>query len=173
MKYSLKEVILIALTAVLMVTVGYVSFIIAAVLPIPGSKFLMHSALLSFMFTFPLIHIRKIGTLSLISFVFAFIMSFISIFMGIAIFSAGLLTDGITLLLFKNYNSNKKILFSTAFYPAFSLLTSFFVTHYITGNKLYLMIDGNISLIILSIILYALGLIGSYGAIKVIPSRIL
>ncbi|WP_425447402.1 hypothetical protein [Dethiothermospora halolimnae] len=173
MKYTTKEITFIALTAALMVVVGYVLYSVSAILPIPGSKFIIHSSFLSFVLTLPVVHIRKIGTISMINFVFSFIMFFISPYMGLAILTSGLFTEIVGFLIFRNYNSSKKVLFTVALYPVFSLLTSFFVTNYITGNTIYLVIGNKLTLIVLSIIIYGLGLLGSYSALKILPKRVL
>ncbi len=173
MKYNIKEMIFIALTAALMVAVGYVVFIVANFFPLPGSKLVIMTPFLSFMLTIPIIFIRKIGTVSIISFIFAFIMSFISLFMGLAIFVSGLLTDLLSLIILRNYNSHSKIILSAAFFPVFSMITSFIVTNYITGNKAIFLIGNINTLIIITIIIFSLGILGSYTALKVLPKKVL
>ncbi|RKD33428.1 hypothetical protein [Thermohalobacter berrensis] len=161
------------LTASLMFVVGYFLFISGTVLGIPGAKFFMFAPFFSFMLTVIVSCLRKIGVVSLISCVFAFIMSFISIFMGLAILVSGIFTDIIALILFKGYTTKKKIVFAIPFYPFFSFITASIVVNYVTGNKLFMLAPNPLTLIALSIIIYTLGFIGSNVATKVVVSRIL
>jgi energy-coupling factor transport system substrate-specific component len=172
LKYRAKELLIMALTASLMFVVGYFLFVIGSFLGIASSKFLMFAPFFSFMLTIIVNHLRKLWTVSLISFVLAFIMSFISIFMGAAILVSGIFTDILALLLFRGYNSDKKILFSIPFYSLFSFLTSFVIVNYITGNKVYILATNPTILTVTSIVIYILGFIGSNVAMKVIVPRI-
>ncbi|OPJ54955.1 hypothetical protein [Alkalithermobacter paradoxus] len=162
-----REITLIGISVSLMIIIGYVFYTMASIIIIPGSRYVLMAPLLGFMFCIPLFNIRKIGTISLVSLVFGLIMMFINIFMSVAIISSGILTDTVSYILFRNYNNNKSIICTSAFYPLFSLVTSFWVSNYITGNKAYLMINKLYILISVSIITYILGLIGSYFGYKV------
>ncbi|WP_129595950.1 hypothetical protein [Anaerophilus nitritogenes] len=173
MKFKVNEITIIGITAALMVAIGYILYVTGSFLPIPGSKFLMFSPFLGFILTMPIYKIRRMGVLSAISFVFGIIMSSISIFMGLSILASGIFTDLLSKILFKNYNSNQKIILSIGFYPMFSLINSFLVGLYITGNKAFALDGGYDMLGIVSCIIYALGVLGSYAALKVLPSRIM
>ncbi|WP_053955872.1 hypothetical protein [Inediibacterium massiliense] len=172
MKFSVKEITLIGITAAMMVAIGYVLYVAGSFLPIPGSKFIMFSPFLGFILTMPIYKIKKIGVLSAISFVFGMIMSGISIFMGLAILASGIFSDLLSKILFKNYNSTNKIMLSVGLYPMCSLINSFLVGVYITGNKAFALDGGYEMLLIISLIIYGLGVFGSYVALKLLPSRV-
>ena len=171
MKYTTKEIIMMALTVTLVIVLGYVLYIIGSTLPIPGARFILFSPFLSFMLTILVVYIRKVGVITTFSFVFAVIMSFISIFMGAAIIASGLLTDFVNLLAFRGYNTNKKILFSVPFYSVFALLTSVYVAVYVTGNKLFMLTWGTLLSIILLGIIYVLGIIGTHFALRILQKK--
>ncbi len=166
MKYSTREITLIAIVVAIMISVGYILYVVGSIFPGSGSKFVTMAPFLSFMLTILISKIKKVGTIFSTSLIFGGIMTFISVFMGVAIIASGILSDIITFILFRNYNKSYKIMASTALFPMFSAITSILVGNFITGNKLHVVFGGTTTVIILSICIYALGLFGSYMGLK-------
>ncbi|ABR46700.1 hypothetical protein Amet_0473 [Alkaliphilus metalliredigens QYMF] len=172
MKYDVKDIAIIALTAALTVVIGYLFYVVGSFFPIPGYKFIIFAPFLGFMIFIPTRKIQKVGVISAVSIVFAALMTPVSVFMGIAIFMTGITTDLLTLLLLHNYNQMWKITASVGLYPMFSVLWSFLVSYYFTGNAMYQLVGGWISILLLCLVIYILGVVGAYLSNKVIFSRI-
>ncbi|MPW25656.1 hypothetical protein GC105_07620 [Alkalibaculum sp. M08DMB] len=172
MKYTVKDIVVIGLMAALTVVIGYVFYIVGSMFPIPGYKFIIFAPFLGFMIFIPTRKIQKIGVISAMSTVFAALMSPVSVFMGIAIFMTGITTDLFTLIILHNYRHTWKITASAGIYPMFAVLWAFLVSYYFTGNAMYKLIGGWISITLLCIVIYILGLLGAYLANKVVYKRI-
>ncbi|KXZ40489.1 energy-coupling factor transport system substrate-specific component [Alkalithermobacter thermoalcaliphilus JW-YL-7 = DSM 7308] len=164
-----KDITFIGISVSLIITLGYVFYTVGSIFLLPGSKYIFMAPFLGFMFCIVALKVRKRGTIFLVSTIFGFIMMLINIFMSFAIILSGILTDLIGLIFFRQYE--KKVVYISAIYPLFSLIVSFFVSNYLTGNKLHLMIYNKYSFILAGIITYILGLVGSYLGYKLL-SRI-
>lgn len=173
MRYSVKDIAIMALTAAITVVIGYIFYGAGRLLPIPGNKFMVFAPLLSFMMFIPTCNIKKIGVITTISGILAFLMMPITVFMSIALIMSGITTDLFTLLLFQNYRSTWKIMASVGFYPVSCLLWAFIVSYYFTGNAIYNLTGGWLTIVILCVIIYILGVIGAYLSNKVIYTRII
>jgi len=161
-----KEISLIGLTVALIVVIGFLFYYLSYIFPVPGSKMVSMSPFLAFMYALPVYKINKRGIFFILSLIFAIIMSFISIIMGIAILSAGLLTE-LTSYLFYYLPKRRKTIITTAFFPSFSFISFLVSSQYLIGIN---MISNN-SLIILTILLiitYMLGISGSYLSVNII-----
>lgn len=172
MKYSAKDISIIALTAVLTVVFGYVFYLAGSLIPIPGYKFVVFAPFLGLMMYIPVARIRRIGVISAASFVFALLMAPVTFFMGIAILATGVCTDLVSFLIFRKYTSTKKIIASVAFFPSFAVLWAFLISNYLTGNVLYRLAGGWLVIGFLCIVLYPLGILGAYISDKFIYKRI-
>lgn len=161
-----KEISLIGLTVALIVVIGFLFYYLSYIFPVPGSKMISMAPFLSFMFTLPVYKINKLGIFFIISLLFAIIMSFISIIMGLAILSAGLLTE-LSSFPFYFLSKKRKTIVTTAFFPAFSFLSFLVTSQYLIGINV---ISDNSFLIltILLIITYILGILGSYLSVNII-----
>ncbi len=172
MKYSAKDIAIIALTAVLTVVFGYVFYLAGSLIPIPGYKFVVFAPFLGFMMYIPVAKIRRIGVMSAASFVFALLMAPITFFMGIAILATGICTDLVSLLVFRKYTSTKRVIASVAFYPSFAVIWAFLISNYLTGNVLYRLAGGWFLISMLCVVIYPLGILGAYLSDKFIYKRI-
>ncbi len=126
-----------AFTLALLVVGGAVLYYLSALVPIPGSKFLLMAPYLSLALYAPVKRAPKPGVISIINLGFAALLSFFSVFMGLAIALSGILTDLTTVFLFRAYDRPWKRRWGIAFYPAYAFLTSLFITDFITGRHLY------------------------------------
>jgi len=160
MKLSTRQLTYDALTLTLLIVGGVVLYYLSKVIPFPGAKFLLMAPYLTIVLYYPVKRSPKPGTITVINLGFASLLSLVSLFMGLAIVLSGLLTDLSVFILFRQYDSKWKRRFGIAFYPAYAMLTSLFITDFITGKHLY----GNFGLwpaLIMTIITYALGIAGA------------
>lgn len=166
MHFKNKEISLIGLSVALIVVVGFLFYYLSYIFPVPGSKMISMAPFLAFMYTLPIYKINKKGVFFILSLLFAIIMSFISIIMGIAILTAGLLTE-LTSFLFYYLPKRKKTIVTTAFFPAYSFISFLISTQFLIGIDV---ISNNsfLLLLILLIITYILGILGSILSVKVI-----
>lgn len=146
----------IALFAAVMVVGGYVMYTLSNLVPIPGSKFVFMGPYLTCVMMIPLIRYPRFGTLSLINLVFGGLMFIFSPWMTLAIVVSGILADCGMLLPVK---LKVKQLWAMGIYNGMSMLTSFCVTNYITGNGLFRILNFQVLLVafVLSIIAGSLG----------------
>jgi len=160
MKISTRQLTYDALTLTLLIVGGYVLYYLSKVIPLPGAKFLLMAPYLTIVLYYPVKRSPKPGTISLINLGFAALLSIMSLFMGVAIVLSGVLTDLTVILLFREYNTEWKRRLGIAFYPAYAMLTSLFITDFITGKRLYGQF-GFWPVIIMTIATYVLGYAGA------------
>lgn len=163
---------MIAITAALTVVIGFVFYLMGSVLPIPGNKFIIFAPFLGFMLYVPVDRIGRVGTVSMVSAIFAFIMGFVNIFMALAILLAGVTNDILTLLVFRNYKSEFKKVASTGMYAPISFLWAFVMSYYFTGNKMFLLIGDKRILIPIVLLTYGLGVVGAFISKDLLKKRI-
>ena len=70
MKYSTREITLIAIVVAIMISVGYILYVVGSVFPGSGSKFVTMAPFLSFMLTILISKIKKIGVIFSTSLIF-------------------------------------------------------------------------------------------------------
>lgn len=172
MKYTAKDITLIALTGALTVVIGYAFYIVGSFLPIPGHKFVIFAPFLSFMMFIPVCKIQKIGVMIAVSTVFAVLMAPVTFFMALAIFLTGLSAEITALLLFRNYKTTWKMIGSVALYPTYAILWAFATARYFTGNAIYRFVGGWPFVVFLCLLVYGLGLLGGYLSNKVVFKRL-
>lgn len=170
MKLSTRQLTYDALTLTLLIVGGVVLYYLSKVLPLPGAKFLLMAPYLTIVLYYPVKRSPKPGTITVINLGFAALLSLVSLFMGIAIVLSGILTDLTVILLFKSYDTEFKRRIGISFYPAYAMLTSLFITDFITGKHLY----GNFGLWPVIIMTVATFVLGYGGAIlgSVIERRV-
>lgn len=158
-----RKITTFAIFAALMVLGGFIFYSISNIIPIPGSKFIVMGPYLTFVMIMPLIRYPRFGTLSLVNIVFGGLMLIISPWMTLAIVVSGVLADIIILIPIKQ---TVKHIIAMGIYNGASLLTSFYVTNYITGNALYQILHINV-LVIALVIAFLSGALGGYAGIYV------
>ncbi len=172
MKYTVKEITLIAIVAALTVVIGYVFYFVGSFFPVPGHKFVIFAPFLGFMVFIPVRKVGKMGVMTAASTVFAVLMAPVTIFMAMAIFLTGVSAELTAWILVRNYHKLWKMIVSVAFYPTYAVLWTFFVAYYFTGNALYRLTGGWVFLVVLCLLIYGLGALGAYLANKVIYKRL-
>jgi hypothetical protein len=158
-----RKLTTIAIFTTIMVTGGYVFYLIANLLPVPGSKFIVMGPYLTCVMILPLIRYPRFGTLSLINFVFGGVMFILSPWMTLAIIISGIAADLVMLL--PVWTKVKQVL-AMGVYNTASLLTSAYVTNYITGNVLYKILNFE-TLLLTSAIAFIAGALGGYAGLRV------
>lgn len=166
MKFKTSDITYMAFSIILLISGGYFIYYMSLLFPVPGSKFIIMSPYLSLVLFFPIKKIKKIGIMSLISIIFGLILSTFTFFMGLAIITTGILADLTTFIFLRNYKTNKKIIISASFYPVYAYITSIYITNFVTGNVLYNVVELNI-FILVGILIYILGIIGSFIGYKI------
>lgn len=146
-----------------MIVGGYILYFLSSLVPIPGSKFIVMGPYLTFSMTFLLIRYPRFGTLSLINLVFGGIMFILSPWMTLAILVSGVLAD---LMMILPIWLKAKLLLAMGVYNGVSLLTSFYISNYITGNALYKILNFEALLVGLALAVIT-GMLGGYMGLKV------
>lgn len=158
-----RKIATIGIFTAAMIVGGYVLYFISSLIPIPGSKFIIIGPYLTFAMTMPLIRYPRFGTLSLINLAFGGIMIIMSPWMTLAIIVSGLLAD--LMMLLPIWLKLKQVI-AMGVYNGVSLLTSFYISNYITGNALYKIL--NFESLLVGVVLAVLtGILGGYMGLQV------
>ncbi len=168
MKLSSKDITFLSILAAVTVVIGFIFYFLGGFIPVPGSKFIIFAPFLGFIMYFPVKKKQKIGVISILSVIFAFLMLLFNLFMSFAIVLAGICTDIFSLLLLKNYDQEWKMIASAGFYPAISFFWAFIFTYFFTGT--IFLEKGRIYsfMVFLFFLIYCLGITGALIAKKVI-----
>ncbi len=165
--FAAREITIIAITVSLTVVFGWLFYLTANLLPLPGSRFVGVTAFSSFMIYFPVVDkIRRQGVFLGVAAVFAGIMSLISLFMGLAIVLAGLLTEFAGWLVIKDYRS-WRLIAVTGFFGFSGTLVSLFI-FFIIGRTAFEVRKMLVPLILLTLIAFLGGCLGAYLADHII-----
>ncbi len=167
MKYKVKDMTIIAITVALTFVFGWVFYLIANLFPIPGSKFVGVTVFSSFMLYFPVYKLKRNGIIFGVTAVLAGVMSLISILMGLAIISAGLMTELISWLFLDEFQGWKLRLVTGSF-SLFGTLNSLLMTYYIAGGYGFSVLELIIPFIIMTAISFIGGYLGAYLAYYII-----
>lgn len=172
MKYETKEITLMALVAALTVAVGSIFYFIGHLFPVPGYKFIVFAPFLGFMVYIPMRKIRKLGVLSAINLIFGLIMSSVSFIMTIAIIAAGVIAELVGWVLFRGYDTPRKTMLAAGLYPVAAVLCASYASFVFTGNLLYQLAGGWQFILLLSTVIYGLGIAGAYLSDRIVYRRI-
>lgn len=167
MKLKVKDMTIIAITVSLTFVFGWVFYLIANLFPVPGAKFVGVTVFSSFMLYFPVYKLKRNGIIFTVTAVLAGVMSLISILMGLAIVSAGLMTELISCLILDDFTGWKLKLVVGSF-SFFGTLNSLLLTYYFAGGYGFRVIELIIPVIIISVISFIGGYLGAYLASQII-----
>lgn len=170
-KFRVKDWVLMGLSLAMMIVVGKILYTLSLSLPIPSSRVLMTAPAFSFIYTATILKTRKIGTISLISLCYAIYMLRFSIFGALAGLIGGVLSDILTLIIFKNYDKESNIFYSVPTKSAFSVWTSFFIVKLFVPQSRFVQ-AGIIPTIIVTIIIYLIGYLASRYTLEIFSKRI-
>jgi len=158
-----RKITTFAIFIALMIIGGYILYFISTAIPIPGSKFIIMGPYITLVMSLPLIRYPRFGTLSLINLGFGGLMVIFSPWMTLAIVVSGIVADCVILL---PIWAKAKQLLALGVYNGISLLTSVYITNYITGNQLYRIINLK-ALIVAFVIAVLTGILGGYAGQKI------
>ena len=94
-----------------------------------------------------------------------------SVFGAMAGLISGVLSDILTLIIFKNYDKERNIFYSVPTKSAFSVWTSFFIVKFFVPQSRFVQ-AGIIPTIIITIIIYFIGYLASRYTLEVFSKRI-
>lgn len=169
-KFTLKDWVLMALSLAMMIVVGRMLYTISLTLPIPSSRVLVTAPVFAFIYTATSMQTRRIGTVSFISLAYGLYMLRFSIFGAAAGVLSGILCDLLSLLIFKNYDKIENIVYSVPIKSTLSVWTSYFIVTKFVPNSRFVQ-AGLISTLIISIIIYFVGLGASKYTARVFANR--
>lgn len=170
-KLKTKDIVFIAMCVAIFVVAGRIFYTISKFLPIPSSRVITTAPLYTFIITGACLVTRKIGTMSIISILYGLFMLRISLFAAMAVAFSGILADLVTFLVFRNYNTYKKIILSTPLRSFFSVWTSFFVVNIMVPGSKFVQ-AGIIPTLTVSITVFLIALLSSFAATRVLVRRI-
>lgn len=160
MKRNTEELTFMALMVSALLVGGYVLYILSKTIPLPGSKFVIMAPYLSLVMYLSINHLKKTWTMTIISIVFGMVISIFSLFMGIAIIVAGILSDLTGLILPNKLVPQLSLKIVASSYSFWSFAVSLFITDFITGNVLYGAF-GPLSFIAMGVLVFSLGYLGT------------
>lgn len=164
LQFKTKETALLGIMAAVVVVTGFLLYFLSTFFPIPGMKFVFLAPLLSFIFALILRKVNKKGTITIFSLILGGILSFITLFMGLAILFTGLLTE-LTGFIIDSINDKKNIIYTSAFFPVYSLLTFGLITQFLLGEVFFTK-DNLFLIIVVLVLVYSLGFLGAKLADK-------
>lgn len=156
----LKKLIIFAQFVVILIVGGYVAYVMSKGIPIPGGKFLMIGPFLTLVLMVLLERFPKYGSLTLVNAVFALVMIFVTPWMSAAILLSGALGDLVNLIPINHWIKRAT---SLGVYNLVSLLSSVYISIFVTGNVLYGLFTPTL-LLIIGLLSFLLGFMGAaYG----------
>ncbi len=162
-----RDVTFVGLLVAVLVSGGYVLYLISRALPIPGAKFLVLSPYLALTMAVALRRLSSRWAMTLVSLVFGAVISIFTPVMGVTIPAAGLLADISTRVWRNRELSDSRLIGVAATYPCWSLLLALSVTNYLTGNSLFGLI-GPAGLALSALLAYSLGAGGAALGLKIL-----
>lgn len=157
-KTKASEVSQIAIAVSAIIVGGYGILVLSSPFAIPGLKYIMMAPYLSLVMSILLNRIKVSFVLLKANAVFAMIMSMINLYMGLAIMSSGLLTEGLTFILGKKTPWSRRIV--TSAYSGFVILTALPISKYLIGGAVFERISTE-WIFIAALIAFCFGLVGS------------
>lgn len=169
-KFTVKDWVLMGLSLAMMIVVGKVLYSISLTLPIPSSRVLVTAPVFAFIYTATSMQTKRIGTVTVISLAYGLYMLKFSIFGALAGVLSGVLCDILTFIIFKNYDKLENIVYSVPIRSTISVWTSYFiVTKFVPSSRFVQ--AGVIPTIIISIVIYFVGLAASKYTAKIFAKR--
>ena len=169
-KFTVRDWVLMGLSLAMMIVVGKVLYSISLTLPIPSSRVLVTAPVFAIISTGTAMQTKRIGTVTVISLAYGLYMLKFSIFGAFAGVLSGVLCDILTFIIFKNYDKLENIVYSVPIRSTISVWTSYFiVTKFVPSSRFVQ--AGVIPTIIISIVIYFVGLAASKYTAKIFAKR--
>lgn len=170
-KFRVKDWVLMGLSLAMMIVIGKVLYSLSLTLPIPSSRVLITAPVFAFIYTATILKTRKIGTVTLISLCYGIYMMRMTLFGALAGVLSGIIADIITLLIFRNYNEVRNIIYSVPIRSSLSVWTSFFIVNIFVPQSRFVQ-AGIIPTVIITIVIYVIGLLASRYTVSIFSKRI-
>ncbi len=116
---------------------GWALYLVGRLLPVPGGKFLVMAPYLALIMFVAIDRLQMRWTMSLLSAIFAAVLSVFTPIMSVAILAAGLLSDMTGHLIPGKVHRIFRTCLVAALYPMWSFLLSLLASNYLTGNVLF------------------------------------
>lgn len=129
--FSILTLTRIALGVSALIVGGAVIYFISRFLPFPGTKYILMSPYLSLVIYVLMKKIPYKGTPLLICIIFGSIMSFVQLFMGLAILLTGVFTTFVSLL---GRNKEERSLLGGVGFSTFTTFSALFISKYLLGG---------------------------------------
>ncbi len=169
-KLKTKELTVMAISAALMIVLGTILYFVGRSLPIPGGRLLAMAPAYSFIFTAVILRVKKIGVISLISFVFGLFVIRFSIVSVLCIWISAFLADILTWILIRDYKSYKDIALTVPFNSFFQIWTSYISVRFFVPDSKFTQL-ALIPTFLVSVVIYIIGYFSSKYFIKLMESR--
>lgn len=169
-KIKTKELTLMAISVALMVILGTILYFVGRALPIPGGRLLAMAPAYSFIFTALILRTKRMGIISLVSFVFGFFLLKFTIFGVMAIWASAFLADILSFILIRSYKSYRDIYLTVPLNSFFQIWTSYFVVIKFVPDSKFTQ-QAFWPTLGVSILIYIISLISSRYFIKLMEKR--
>ena len=169
-KLTTNELTVMAISVGLMLVLGSILYFIGSLLPIPGGRLLAMAPAYSFIFTAVILRTKRIGVISLISFVLGLFLLKLSIFGVVAIWASAFLADILTFILIRSYKSYRDIYLTVPLNSFFQIWTSYFVVLKFVPDSKFTQ-AALLPTILVSILIYLISMFASKYFIKLMDQR--
>lgn len=159
-KMRTKDITQIAMTVSAMLVGGFLIYMISSRFPLPGFKYAAMSPYLSFIVAMLLINFNLKRSVLIVNTVFAMVMSMVSIYMGLAIFSTGVLTQITQTMVPKGWRYKNTVV--SALYSVYTVGTALTVSKLFIAKEIFEIITWPYVLALMTLA-FVLGLLGAYA----------
>lgn len=164
-----KDITQIAMTVSAMLVGGFIIYMISSRFPLPGFKYAAMSPYLSFIVAMLLINFNLKRSVLIVNTVFALVMSMVSLYMALAIFSTGVLTQITQMIVPKRWQFKNLVV--SALYSVYTVGTALAVSKLFIAREIFEIITWPYMLTLMTIA-FVLGLLGAYAG-NLLGNRIL
>ena len=159
-KWKTKDITQIAMTVSAMLVGGFMIYLFSSRFPLPGFKYAAMSPYLSFIVAMILINFSLKGSILIVNAVFAMVMSLVSLYMAMAIFMTGVLTEITQRILPKEWRYKNQVV--SAMYSVYTVGTALIVSKLFIAKEIFEKITWPY-IFILMVLAFGLGLLGAYA----------
>ncbi len=166
---STRNLATISISVALAIVLGRLMPLLYGAIPI--SRNLVNAPVFSFLLTATIYKTRQTRTIALFGLIYGLYMMHISVFAGASIIVGGLIGEVLSRIFIGEYDSSLKIALAGPLFSAGSVFASFLVVTYIIDSVRY-RFPGTWALLAMFVYVYALGLVASFAATKLVSGKI-
>ena len=168
MKFTVKDIVFIALVSAAMLVVSFLTIPIVIAMPIPAITSMVFAPFAGLLMAIAMLKVRKIGTASLVSLLVGIILLFMSPVMFCFMVVGGIVTDAFAWAWKRGYTDSRMVIISCGFYTlALILFSVAFSFVFVTKMSLPSLLQQPLLLLLIAAICFALGAIGALIGSKV------